>query len=170
MVDCCEYTTEDASRGDVPEPPENGATKMERWITGSVALVALALIVGCCGSGKSDAELEEALDRAFEEAFEEMAKEAEEAVEEAAAEADGGGGGPCEEYSRCCSDYVAALGRLPDYPAESVDVVKQGCEAMEQLVGTPGGDEACKGSLDALELSVEGMAAVPGWETPASCK
>jgi len=131
---------------------------------------ALALVAGCCGGGaKTDAEWEEALDKAFEEAFEEAAQEVEEAAEEVAEDASGGGG-PCEEYSKCCSDYIDALGKLPGYPAESVDMAKQGCESVEQLKGTPGGDEACKTSLDALKQGMDGMTAFPGWETPASCK
>lgn len=143
---------------------------MYKLITFVAAGAVLALVSGCCGGGaKTDAEWEKELDKAFEDAFEEMAKEAEEAVEEVEADA-GGGGGPCQEYSRCCTDYIDALGKLPGYPAESVDMAKQGCEAVEQLEGTPGGDEACKTSLDALKQGMDGMSAFPGWETPASCK
>jgi len=144
--------------------------EMAKLITVSFAGAALVLVAGCCCGGGADADLEDALDKAFDEAFEEMGKEAEEAMEEASADADGGGGGACGEYSTCCSDYIDALGKLPGYPAESVDMAKQGCEAVEQLAGMPGGDEACKTSLDALKQGMEGMTAFPGWETPASCK
>jgi hypothetical protein len=143
---------------------------MDKLSTGLVVFVALALVTGCCCGSRSDAELEEALDKAFEDAFEEMAKEAEEAVEEVAAETGGGVSGPCAEYATCCSDYIDALGKLPGYPAEAVDAAKQGCDAVEQLAGAPGGDEACKTSLDALKQGMDGMMAFPGWETPASCK
>jgi len=141
----------------------------------TATLGLFALLTGCCCGG-SGGDWEKAFEDAMDEALEDAAKEVAdgEIGAEDEAEDTGGGGdrpqGPCEAYARCCSDYVDALGNLPGYPAESVDMAKEGCDSMELLKGTPGGKEACKTSMDALKQGMDAMGAYPGWETPASCK
>ena len=136
-------------------------------------LATFALLTGCCCGG-GGGNWEEAFEAAMDEAMEEAAKEVADGEIGAEDEAEGGSGGaakgPCAAYARCCSDYVAALGNLPGYPADAVDAAQQGCDAVQMLEGTPGGKEACKTSMDALIQGMDAMAAYPGWETPASCR
>ena len=132
-------------------------------------ILSLLFVVGCCcgGTGQSGS-----WEKDFEELMAETAEEVEvaETVEPAGKEPKGGPRSPCDRYSKCCSDYIEALGRLPDYPAESIEAAKEGCEAMELLKDLPGGDESCQTALDGLQQGVVAMEAYPGWKTPPSCK
>ncbi len=146
-------------------------------LTMVMALAALALLAfGCCGGGAtSDAELEKALDAAFDEALKEMEAEmdtAAEAAGEAAGEAADAAAAsdPCSAYAKCCTDYIEALSNLPNYPKESVDAAKAGCQSAETYKDMPGMEDTCKTMLEGMQMGIEGMASFPGWKTPASCK
>ncbi len=135
-------------------------------LLGSVA--ALALISGCCcGGGASSDDWEKAFDEAMDEAMEEAVEEIAEDVEAAA---EGGASGPCGAYSKCCADYADALKGMAGYTEDSIQAIKDGCAMTEQMAGTPGGDDACQMALDGLKQGMDAMGAMPGWETPASCK
>jgi hypothetical protein len=88
----------------------------------------------------------------------------------------GGGGssddvaGPCGAYSTCCAAYADALSGMAGYTEDTIQAIKDGCAMTEQLAGTPGGDDACQAAFDGLKQGMDAMGAMPGWETPATCK
>ena len=132
------------------------------WMIVGLALTTLWITGCCCGN------MQESFD-----SYQEKAAEAGEAVESASTPAAANSssvGGACGDYSKCCKDYADALSTLSNYPKESVDAQKDACDSVESLAGLPGGDDACKTSLDALKTGMDGMSAYPGWKTPASCK
>jgi hypothetical protein len=96
---------------------------------------------------------------------------AEPAAAEPAAEeppAEEAGGGACEAYARCCSDYVDALGSVAGMEG-AVGAAKLSCDQIAGMKGLPGADDGCQQALDGMKQAMEAYKAMPGFNVPGSC-
>lgn len=131
--------------------------KLTHWITLMALLAMGGLVVGCEEEAAEETETPaaETAPEEAEEAVEEAMEEAEEASEEMAEEtggeeAAGGGDGVCGQAVACCEAYVNAMGA--NTPGLSVETT---CSSVQNLQGSPGGDDACQQAIDGWRTGLE---------------
>lgn len=127
----------------------------------SLALIVAGTMIVACGDKKADDAKAPADEK----------KEGKKEGPAAEKKEEGGAGmsAACKAATKCCGDFADMLAGLQGMPAAAVDQARGTCNKLGTIEGDKG-DQFCNTNTAEIVRTAEGMAGMPGFTLPDSCK